>query len=268
MTDSPIWAITSYFNPASYARRRDNYRLFRERLNIPLIAIEHAFDGPFALGPKDAEVLVQCRGGDVMWQKERLLNAALRALPAACRYVVYIDCDVFFAQDDWSRRLPDALERTPVVQPFRMTHHLPFGISSPTTEQAFFHQYSLAARVADGSPARECIGWAINLREQPVAPGGAIAFRRELLEPHGAYDACIIGGGDLATIAAAYGCFDVVPEMLAMSPAHRAHYLAWAEPFSRATAGAVGCLSDVDLYHLWHGKPVNRMYNSRHLTLR
>src|SRR5262245_42591250 len=79
-----LWAITSYFNPAGYRNRRENYRLFRERLAVPLVTVEWARDGRFALGPEDAEVLVQVSGGDVLWQKERLLNVALRHLPDDC----------------------------------------------------------------------------------------------------------------------------------------------------------------------------------------
>src|SRR5262245_37018879 len=68
-----LWAITSYFNPARYRRKLQNYRVFRERLAVPLVTAELAFDG-FDLDAGDAEVLVRVRGGDVLWQKERLLN--------------------------------------------------------------------------------------------------------------------------------------------------------------------------------------------------
>jgi hypothetical protein len=29
-----LWAITTFFNPAGYRRRRENYRVFRERLGV------------------------------------------------------------------------------------------------------------------------------------------------------------------------------------------------------------------------------------------
>jgi hypothetical protein len=31
-----LWVIASYFNPVGYRRRLANYRLFRERLIVPL----------------------------------------------------------------------------------------------------------------------------------------------------------------------------------------------------------------------------------------
>ena len=67
-----LWAITSYFNPSRYRRKLENYRVFRERLAVPLIAVEHDVEGRFELGPGDADVLVRVAGGDVLWQKERV----------------------------------------------------------------------------------------------------------------------------------------------------------------------------------------------------
>ena len=70
-----LWAITSYFNPGGYRRRLANYRVFRERLNVPLVAIELAFGPEFELREGDAEILMQLRDGDILWQKERLLKS-------------------------------------------------------------------------------------------------------------------------------------------------------------------------------------------------
>jgi hypothetical protein len=39
---SALWAIAAYFNPARYARRLANYRVFREHLAVPLVAVELA----------------------------------------------------------------------------------------------------------------------------------------------------------------------------------------------------------------------------------
>jgi hypothetical protein len=50
-----------------YRRRRANYRLFRERLKVPLVAVELAYGPNFELGEGDAEILMQLRGGDVLW---------------------------------------------------------------------------------------------------------------------------------------------------------------------------------------------------------
>jgi hypothetical protein len=73
-----IWAIASYFNPMRYQRRLVNYRAFRSQLRIPLVAVELSFDGQFELAQGDADILVQISGGAVLWQKERLLDIAVK----------------------------------------------------------------------------------------------------------------------------------------------------------------------------------------------
>jgi hypothetical protein len=111
-----LWAITSYFNPAGYRTRLENYRRFRAHLTVPLVTVEASFDGRFELGPADADILVQRHARDVLWQKERLLNVALGFLPAECDRVAWLDCDVVFAADDWPKRACAALTTHSLVQ--------------------------------------------------------------------------------------------------------------------------------------------------------
>jgi hypothetical protein len=108
-----LWAVTSYFNPVGYRRRRENFRVFREQLTLPLVAVELSFNGCFELQPEDAEILIQIHGRDVMWQKERLLNVAVQSLPAACTQVAIVDCDVVFVRPDWTAALSRRLEDVP-----------------------------------------------------------------------------------------------------------------------------------------------------------
>jgi hypothetical protein len=44
-----MWALTTYFNPVRYKRRLSNYRIFRSKLDIPLVTVELSFDGEFEL---------------------------------------------------------------------------------------------------------------------------------------------------------------------------------------------------------------------------
>src|SRR5436190_23735340 len=106
-----LWALTSYFNPMRYRRRRQNFRRFREHRRAPLLAVELGYGGRFELEPGDADLLVQIPGNDVLWQKEKLLNAALPSLPADCDTVACADCDVLFGDADWTARALDALEQ-------------------------------------------------------------------------------------------------------------------------------------------------------------
>ena len=98
--------------------------MFRRQLGLPLVAVELAYGAEFELRDGDAEILVRLRGRDVMWQKERLLNVALRALPSSCSRIVWLDCDVLFEDDDWPDRLDSLLDAHPLVQAFSRVHHL------------------------------------------------------------------------------------------------------------------------------------------------
>src|SRR5687767_13303236 len=120
-----LWAITSYFNPLKYRRRRENYRVFRDNLAVPLVTVELSFNGKFQLGYDDAEILIQLHGGDVMWQKERMLNIALQSVPTDCESIAWVDCDVVFDSPEWAERARRALDRYALIHLYREIYNIP-----------------------------------------------------------------------------------------------------------------------------------------------
>ena len=259
-----LWAITSYFNPMSYQRRRDNYRIFRKHLNLPLITAEAGF-GAFELNDGDAEILVRIPAGDVLWQKERLLNEALRALPDDCRKLVWADCDIVFGSPDWPERLCRALDQFMVVQPFSRVNRMPPESSAAalTAARAEFSRSSFGAGIAPGISAAELLAEANNRPYSLHSPGFAWAARREMFASRGFYDASIMGGGDRAMAAAFHGCFDHVMDRQCMHAPERQWYLDWAKPSFERLRGATGHV-DGDIFHLWHGDIRNRRQHIRH----
>src|SRR5271167_4518824 len=113
-----MWAMTSYFNPARYRRRLSNYKRFRADLGAPLVTVELSFDGMFELTKEDADILIQINGGAVLWQKERLLNVALRAVPKEERFIAWLDCDVIFGESNWVDLAEQALAAHNAIQLF------------------------------------------------------------------------------------------------------------------------------------------------------
>lgn len=263
---SALWAITSYFNPVGWRRRLDNYRQFRRRLPLPLVAVELAREAArFQLAAEDADRLVQLTGEDRLWQKERLLNVALTALPADCDAVVWLDCDVVFDAPDWPRRVGEALTRYTLVQPFARFREAPPDAATwdAGASADWRGGEALGARLAAGAPVDELFRRGVGHR---LARGHAVGFawaaRRALLERHGFYDACILGSGDKAMAIAALGRFDLL-DRLEMNPRQRSHFQAWAEPFFAAVRGDIG-YADATLFHLWHGDLKARRYRRRH----
>jgi hypothetical protein len=260
-----MWAITAYFNPMKYARRLSNYRVFRANLALPLVAVELSFDNAFELNDDDADVVVRLSGGALLWQKERLLNVALRSLPTDASHVAWLDCDVMLTRTDWVAEAEARLRTHAVVQLFSELHDLdPDETAIPrridTAPPTGFGIVSLNAtgrlRTADFAPRTT-----IHVRNGCF--GLAWAARRSLLDAHGFYDAMIVGSGDRSMVCAMYGRFDDAVRSLDLNEKRRDHYLRWAMPYHADVRGRVGYVPG-KLCHLWHGDVQHRGYLERH----
>ena len=268
MTDRSVarlWAITCYFNPVGYRRRFENYREFHRRLAIPLVTVELAFDGAFQLGSEDADILVQIHGRDVMWQKERLLNVALEWVPKNCDKIAWLDCDIVFDSEDWVEQASRALDASAVVHLFHERHDLPrhATVHDLQSWNAPPTSYSVVSKLGAGEASPEDLFSANAPLERGSTAGLAWAARRQVLEEHRLYDACILGTGDRAILCAALGKLDFGARTTLMNDRWRRHYLAWARPYSESVMGRVGWVRG-RLFHLWHGEIKDRQYGERH----
>jgi hypothetical protein len=260
-----FWAITCYFNPIEYRRRLENYRIFRKRLIVPLLTVELSQNDDYHLQAGDAEILVQIKCHDLLWQKERLFNIGLQALPHDCDTVAWLDCDAVFESDDWPERASNLLETYKIVMPFKYMYELPKDGLPEDADSERPVKYSLMYALASGiSP--EMLRGNMNLKER-VACGLAGVARRAIVEKHGFYDACVMGSGNRAIACAALGRFDDAIHYLQMNPNWAKHYLAWAQPFFDTVRGSVTYL-DEGVSHLWHGELENRQYLERHALLK
>jgi hypothetical protein len=253
-----LWVITSYFNPVGYRRRLENYRTFRRYLKVPLVAVELSFGEEFQLASGDADILVQLHSSAVLWQKERLLNVALKSLPDSCDKVAWLDCDIIFESDDWAERASRALDELALLHLFQERKELPMDFRPHTTEfsHATLKTQSLVYQLAIG----EITTQEVSVPTPPLKGstcGLAWASRRDILAEHGLYDACIVGGGDKAILCAALGVFDDFAQTREMNPQRTEHYLAWAKPYFNRVGGRVGSVPG-RVFHLWHGDLNNR----------
>src|SRR5271168_4114165 len=260
-----IWAITSYFNPVRYERRLLNYRVFRSRLRIPLVAVELSFDGQFELTKSDADILIQVSGGAVLWQKERLLNIALESVPPGVENVAFLDCDVVFDRTDWAEDAEAKLdERYDIIQLFSEAHYLKKD-NLPDNASAISAELLAPSIVHTGGPSFLSRDAPVG-KEKRIQSGLAWAAKRAILLEHQLYDAAIVGSGDILMVASIYDHSERVTERYGFNSRLKQHYLQWALPFSGRIAGRIGCLSGT-IYHLWHGEPNDRNYRNRHKLL-
>lgn len=269
-THAGLWAVTTYFNPMGYRSRLANYRIFRRHLDLPLAAIELSYREGFELGNGDADILIRRRAGAVLWQKERLLNLAIRELPSVCEKVIWMDCDVVFEDEGWTDRVANALDRHAIVHPYSIVRHLSAGAGPENRDAGAVTKVGQSVvfkLLSANGVSRRSSGQMRRMGLDRGAWGLACAGRREVIEEHGLYDACVVGGGDRAVLCAALGVYDLAREVLSMNEAFARHYMAWARPFHKSVNGDVGCVVN-SLDHLWHGELDYRSYRQRHLRMR
>src|SRR2546423_1697807 len=113
-----------------------------------------------------------------MWQKERLLNAAIRRLPRDVTKVVWVDGDVLFANPAWIVEMSRLLDNCMAVQPFKHVIRLPRGMASYRGEGDRWKSF---AAVYKRNPRERVKG---NFHHHGHT-GFAWAARRDLLERHG-----------------------------------------------------------------------------------
>ena len=261
--------MTTYFNFASYKRRLANYRLFRKHIRAPLLTVELAARGEFVLNGEDADILIQSSDGDVMWQKERLLNHGLSRLPENCRYVAWVDGDLLFEDPEWIERAIEELQRVPLLQPFSQVIHASrqAQVTGFEFNDGWIAQSAMGAALAQGGSFENYMRAVMRRAAGTPASGMAWVARRELLERHGWFDASIIGGGDTALVCAALGRPEMVAELHHHNARQRKYYEVWARPFYKEVQGRVSHISGTIL-HLWHGELPDRLPQERHQGLR
>lgn len=257
-----MWTITSYYNPVGYKRRLSNYRFFRSNLRTPLVTVELSFDGRFELEANDADILIQIAGGAVLWQKERLLNIALQAIPQDVHRIAWIDCDLILKRLDWVEEANSQLDRFAIVQLFSDAVHLTLEDYQSNSSNGSTHE--IVPAIVGLPRAREYI--VVKSNSNYYQSGFAWAANRELIEKRQFYDAAIVGGGDCMMVGAIFGQFDGIAERFLLNEARRGHYLNWAIPFHKSVADRVGQVPGT-LFHLRHGDLKNRKYADRHVSL-
>jgi hypothetical protein len=254
-----LWAVTAYFNWCHYRSKRENFHRFREGLlknGVRLLTVECAlYDDDFELSVLPD--VIQVRSSSVMWQKERLLNIAITALPRECKFVAWIDCDLLFENADWAEEAENVLHKFGVVQLFSEMVRLPQNAMTAAQDDPISLSFmgGLCDSVSRKVPAR--LGH----------PGFAWAARRDVLEAcEGFYDACIVGGADRVMAHAWFGDYQCpIVRDIALGEIWP-HYLVWAKNAHRVVRGSVSLVRGRVL-HLWHGESANRHYFDRHTPI-
>lgn len=258
-----LWGITTFFNPGQYSNKIENYRTFKEsskKQGLNLLCVELAYgDDKFELTENDADILIQLKASDVMWQRERLVNIGLTKLPSNCDKVVWLDNDIIFKNDNWVEQTSSLLEKFIVAQPFSHVVNLPKNPESLDMEN-LSSGYCIGGRIHSfgyGVPTYG-IETLDNYHRHGVT-GFAWATRRSFCEKHGFYDLLPLGSNDVIFSYALYNknFLTDLPEILPESVEK------YVKDVYEDVHGNISCVEG-DIWHLWHGELGNRLYAERH----
>lgn len=250
--------VSTHFNPCGFETRNRNqqgFRAFMDSAGVDHLTVELVFDpeGPSAFSPGSTNLLT-VRGGDVMWQKERLAAIGAHHLfDAGFTHVAVADGDISFAPDDWFDRIRARLETHDVVQCFETAvRHFVDG------------RYELSTELRSDVPA--------NQRH----PGCIWAMSRAFFEQAGLYEHAIIGGGD-RLMSLAWTQFWRAPletwrrniahvaERRSFTPGASRHYEDWMRRGHEANPEwRIGYVPGVTVHSAPHGRRSDRHYNVRH----
>lgn len=260
-----LWGITTYSNPIRYANKLPHLRIFSERIRrqgLPLCIVELVTDGPFEVDDALADLVLRVRSDAVMWQRERLLNIGLAALPGECDRVVWVDADLLFENDDWVAETRARLEEFAVVQPFDTASYLPPGAIDPDAASATETRRGIAFTLSTHPDRPRALA---NYVEHGHT-GFGWGFRRSIVARHGYYDGLVVGGADIVMAHAVYDdeLFFAGRNYVSrrLPPRVLSHAAAWAAPVRAEVHASVGYTPGT-VHHLWHGDMGRRRYVER-----
>lgn len=237
--------ITCHYNWFGFERPRENLRRFLEATTgLPVYGVEAQLPGhPMQTEGLPRWLQVVATQGQVMMQKERLLNMAEQLVPDEYKALIWVDADVIFESPDWFKMTARALDVAPVVQPFAACRWLS----------------------REGLPIMQLAGIGAQpekLHRCQAHPGFAMAARRSLWRAAGGlYDSMVVGNGDVGFASAVLhdaGCAHVQ-----MSPEMATHFELWRAGVKKwLKTGTMHHVPGI-ASHLWHGDIGQRRYAER-----
>lgn len=239
--------VTTHFNPCRYRRMRETYYEWADtlgELRDHLVCVELVLDDD---QPEiDGSVVLRgTREKHLMWQKEALLNYALRKLTRGKRYFCWLDHDLVLTKDTWLTEAVALLEQ------------------GHTAVQLFSHVNFLkpTRHVIDTRPGAV---FALHTTGKGNgSPGGAwIARTATLKKMGGVFDYHVVGAGDQLLFDALCGTDTNAP--VPQSERGRILADAWLRKARQQVSEPISAYIDAPCYHLFHGTRSRRQYIDRH----
>jgi hypothetical protein len=250
---SDLHVISVISNPIRYKSRRTLFQEAMER-NKKSPATHWYIEATF--GERDFEVTdadhpnhIQVRCDHELWIKENLINYAVSKLPADWKYVMWMDGDIAFYNENYIMETLQALQHYKIVQPW--SHAIDLGPNGEVnnTFQGFAYGYCKGVKLGDKYG-------------QYMHPGFCWAWRREAWDQVGGMiDLAILGSGDDHMAKALIGEADrSLPKGLHPNYVHMVKQ--WEDRALRNIKHDIGYVPGMIIHH-FHGKKSDRNYWGR-----
>jgi hypothetical protein len=246
--------IVPFFNVHTNPMLIENYENFRREISEDVFVVEAAFcSTPYQI--EESKDFLRIRGDELnfMWQKERLLNLALKKLPPEYTDVAWIDADVLFDNKNWVRDLKDGLNKYCFLQLFETAQWLD-KVGHP--------------EVVFNTIVKQCENLFADAGEAQANgyhPGFAWAARREILDKTGWFDQHICGNGDSFIYYAISGHL-FSPNYLQMKNrliGFNYCFLKFRDKIKKANAASSLSFIPGNVRHMYHGDFKDRDYAGR-----
>jgi Glycosyl transferase family 2 len=265
-----IEVIACISNPAQYKSRYKLYKLFaddlkQQSIKVRLWTIELAHGAyPMKVTQSDNENHIQLWTSGLpglIWYKENLINLAINHVISRApdtRYIAWVDADFKFEPNAFAKTVA-ALQHYDIVQMW--SHLINFdpkgGILNNGVGISFMYAYMNGIQNQNTSAYEQGCG----------SPGGAWAARRDALNKIGCglgsplIDWNIVGGGDRSLACSLIGKIE-----WQMNPQYTKAYNDSMQTYQdiavRELKKNVGYV-DNTVRHMWHGRTIDRGYDSR-----
>jgi hypothetical protein len=242
--------VTFHYNPAKFHRLRETYYKWLPSLG-PLAKSLRCYELVYDDDEPEINGSIVIRGTrekNTLWQKEAIINLALRETPPHIKYFAWLDHDFVLSNPDWLSQAIEKIDAGSVaVQLFHQTDYLDIN--------------QRIERTRYGGIMR----WQKN-KSLDANPGGAWIADRAFMDAIGGVNALnICGGGDQTWMDAMRG--HIGYHMQEYSDALADSLRQWVEGVWAVMGERTADYLPVKAYHIYHGDMSNRQYKSRNIAL-